>query len=550
MKSIRTKITLLTVGAIIVAMAAATLLGVAAIRNIGNDSADRMLILLCQAGEKNLDSYFESVEQSVEMVSSYVETDLAALDSLEPEAFGNHIDRARDIFRRTAAMTHGVLTYYYRIDPAVSDTEKGFWYVNLDGSGFVEHEATDITLYDTEDTSQLVWFTVPKATGGSIWLPPYITDNLDVRVLSYNEPVYWKGQFVGVVGIEIDYSTMAEQVDNIQLYDNGYAFINDAEGNLIYHPRIDVAGLPRDQLPQTPANLLRRDQTVRYTYDGVEKLAVRLPLQNGMRLNVSVPVSEITADWHRLVYGISAVSVLLLIVFVLLTMRLSGRITKPLGELTAVAVQVNEGDYDVKLDYDGDDEVGILTRAFRQMISYLRIYITDLRSLAYADALTSVHNKGAFDIYISRLQDRIQDPEDDLAFAVGVFDLNNLKSVNDAFGHDRGDLYLKTASALICRIFQHSPVFRTGGDEFAVLLTEDDYLRREELVRRFDEESAALCAAAQAPWERADVARGVAVYEPGADLFANDVVRRADRNMYENKRATKQARQPTAGEGN
>ena len=64
-----------------------------------------------------------------------------------------------------------------------------------------------------------------------------------MRVISYNVPVYWNDRFVGVIGIEIDYSTMAEQVDHISLYDNGFAFINDAAGNLIYHPRIDVPSL-------------------------------------------------------------------------------------------------------------------------------------------------------------------------------------------------------------------------------------------------------------------------------------------------------------------
>ena len=72
---------------------------------------------------------------------------------------------------------------------------------------------TDITKYDTEDTTKLVWFTVPKATGKPVWLPPYITENLDAKVISYNTPVYLKGRFIGVIGIELDYSFMAEMVE-------------------------------------------------------------------------------------------------------------------------------------------------------------------------------------------------------------------------------------------------------------------------------------------------------------------------------------------------
>ena len=51
------------------------------------------------------------------------------------------------------------------------------------------------------------------------------------------------GVTVGVIGIELDYSAMAEEVNNITLYQSGYAFLNDAEGNLIYHPHMDAAAL-------------------------------------------------------------------------------------------------------------------------------------------------------------------------------------------------------------------------------------------------------------------------------------------------------------------
>ena len=131
MRSIRAKTTLLTVCAIVIAMTIATVLGVIAIRDLGSQSAEEQLRLLCQTGEKNLDAYFKSVEQSVEMVSSYVEADL---DGLDDEHFAAHMARAQVIFDRAAYQTSGVLTYYYRIDPAVSDTVKGFWYTNLDGS--------------------------------------------------------------------------------------------------------------------------------------------------------------------------------------------------------------------------------------------------------------------------------------------------------------------------------------------------------------------------------------------------------------------------------
>lgn len=104
-----------------------------------------------------------------------------------------------------------------------------------------------------------------------IWLPPYITDNLDVRVISYDAPVYWKGDFIGVVGIKVDYSTLAEEVNGIRLYDNGYAFLSNENGRLFYHPRIDVTNLPSDAVTDIPYSATGDGDFVRYTYDGVEK---------------------------------------------------------------------------------------------------------------------------------------------------------------------------------------------------------------------------------------------------------------------------------------
>ena len=186
MHSIKTKITAMTVCIIVIAMIISTVLGIAAIQDIGNHDAEQTLLLLCETGRKDLNTYFRNVEQSVKTVAAYVEADL---ERVNDENLHAHMDRVSDVFQRLVYNTSGILTYYYRIDPEASENVKGFWYVNTDGSGFREHEVTDITDYDTDDTSALVWFTVPKATGNGVWLPPYITENLDVRVISYNEPI-------------------------------------------------------------------------------------------------------------------------------------------------------------------------------------------------------------------------------------------------------------------------------------------------------------------------------------------------------------------------
>ena len=539
MRSLRTKFTILTVFVVVFALGITTMLSIIFIRNKEHRKTDQLLLLLCETGERNLNYYFNSVQKSVAKVAAFVEADL---DGLEDEKFQSHMDRVGKYFDEMAYKTNGVLTYYYRVDPEVSDTVKGFWFTNLDGDGFKEHEVTDITLYDTDDTSALVWFTVPKFKGEPIWLPPYITDNLDVRVISYNVPIYYRGQFVGVVGIEIDYSTMAEQVDSIRLYSSGYAFLNDAEGKIYYHPRIDVSALTPETTPAVPEGMISESTFIRYNFEGEDKVAAWLPLSNGMRLNVTVPVSETEGDWQGLLRNILIASLEVLVVTIIFVMLYTRQITKPLEKLTEAANQADKGNYDFDLDYDKDDEVGRLTKTFKHMASHMKEHISDLNKRAYVDSLTSVRNKGAYTAYIDELQNRLDEADGQLNFGIGVFDCDDLKTINDKYGHEKGDVYLKSASRLICRVFQHSPVFRIGGDEFSVVLQNDDFRNRDSLVREFEQGMSEINAATRNQWEQVHLSYGIAVYDPHDKQTVADVVRKADKAMYEYKRDQKSSR--------
>ena len=537
MRSIQSKTTLLTIAGIFVAIIVATIISAISVRNIGIDSAKQNLQLLCEAGEKSLDYYFESVEQSVETVSTYIKSDLLTINDNELD---QHMLRAKNVFNTSANQTNGVMTYYYRVDPNYSETEKGFWYVKNKTNEFEEHEVTDITKYDTQDTSKLVWFTIPKFTGKAIWLKPYITDTIEERVISYNVPIYKGNNFVGVVGIEISYLTMKKQVDAIKLHETGYAFIDDDEGNIVYHPYIDVLDMDEKDIPSVPKGLLNENGVSKYTYDGTEKIGVWKSLSNGTRLNVVISLNEVNGPWQRLIVQLIIVAVAIGLVFGTLTIIFSRHITRPLRELTNAAEEINEGNYDVKLDYKGNDEIGTLTTTMNRLIEHLGGYITDLNSLAYADALTSVRNKGAYDIFMEQMQKRIDDGEDP-KFAIAIFDCDSLKVINDTYGHDKGDVYIKNSCHLICRVFSKSPVFRLGGDEFAVILQNEDYLTRERLKNAFIEKSAEICAFAKEPWEKISVAIGLAEYNYAEDKDVHSVARRADHLMYEDKHARKQA---------
>jgi len=155
------------------------------------------------------------------------------------------------------------------------------------------------------------------------------------------------------------------------------------------------------------------------------------------------------------------------------------------------------------------------------------------RKLAYSDSLTGVKNKMAYIEDIGGIDKRIED--NFLSnFGVIVFDLNNLKTINDTKGHDAGDTYIKNASSLICDKFKHSPVYRIGGDEFVVFLSGEDYRNRIKLLKDFSnmmEENTKK--------DEIVISFGFAAYQPAKDKSFLNLFNRADKKMYKHKQFLK-----------
>lgn len=153
---------------------------------------------------------------------------------------------------------------------------------------------------------------------------------------------------------------------------------------------------------------------------------------------------------------------------------------------------------------------------------------------AYTDALTGVRSTLAYSEKQADIDKRIA--EDSLAeLGVAVFDLNDLKKINDNLGHDVGDEYIKEACKLICTVFDHSPVYRIGGDEFAAILEGADYKNRDNLLQLFNRH-------VQKNIDDGSViiSVGIAEYIKGRDNSYKRIFERADLGMYEQKKKMKQ----------
>ena len=170
--------------------------------------------------------------------------------------------------------------------------------------------------------------------------------------------------------------------------------------------------------------------------------------------------------------------------------------------------------------------------AQRRMI-VVRKKLNKAEATANIDALTGVKNHRAYSLSERKILSLVnEDPK--YQYAIVMCDVNNLKHVNDKFGHNFGDDYLKKACQMICNVYAGIPVYRIGGDEFAIILEGDSYKERETFLSRLKE----LSAFNATEEDGVVVAAGMA--ERKRNEGFNDVFKRADRQMYLNKEALKE----------
>ena len=114
----------------------------------------------------------------------------------------------------------------------------------------------------------------------------------------------------------------------------------------------------------------------------------------------------------------------------------------------------------------------------------------------------------------------------DKSVGVAFADLNGLKTINDEEGHPAGDALLKRAAATLRTVFSDEEIFRAGGDEFSMILTDITEEELADMVEKVRVNSK--------DFDRVNFAIGFSVEKKAKDV--RKALRKADENMYEDKR--------------
>ena len=447
---------------------------------------------------------------------------LQALDSIESydrlandaDYRKNYIDKMKNDLSFISVGIDGAVSYYLRFIPEIEGTKGGFSMQREDErwegalSPFVEREPIDLALYSPDDVPNVGWYYIPMRSKCATWIEPYVDAVTSFYVISYVAPLFLDGKFIGVVGMDIDFNFIIQELRRMSIYDYGYVYIMDRNNRVLYHK----------DLPQGAS-----------FESNPEFQEMELYLANGMWLGIATPLSKVYDERNKVLMHLIAAIIVVAMVISIVSITLAARAIRPLAGMTEAAKRIASGDLNVKISYESGNELGILVRSIREMAAKLEVYV-------YRDKLTGLRNAAA---YISKAADLDAQNKlvNDLNYGVVIFDANFLKKVNDNYGHEAGNELLRHAAQVICKVFKHSPVYRIGGDEFAAILEGEDCDNRNALLELFDEKVNEEHFNAAGDTLTVSVARGLGIYEPGME-FA-EVAKKADVAMYNHKSALK-----------
>lgn len=228
----------------------------------------------------------------------------------------------------------------------------------------------------------------------------------------------------------------------------------------------------------------------------------------------------------------------------ILARRLQSDVIGPLEQVAEVAHAVRtERSFDRRVPVAGIAEIDRFGQDFNALLAELQGWHAsltrenaELAERVLLDPLTGLGNRAAFE---AALADAVADAvTGSRSFAVLYGDVDNFKAINDDHGHEAGDTVLTTIAARLTGVLrQDDRAFRLGGDEFVILLAP---VGPGETAARI---AARLAQAVTPPIPLADgravttgLSIGMATY-PDDGLSPQELLRRADRAMYHEKRA-------------
>lgn len=381
MKSIKTKLTLCILLCTFLASGITEVVSINVTKQATKDFAMQNMEMEAQNTTTELNGWIACVEQSVDTLSDYVmnelDTDAFFKDKANADKF---TEQMQTIVEDFAVHTDGAVTAYIRYNPDYSNPTSGIFMTRESlAEDFKAVEPTDFSMYDPTDYAHVGWYYLPVENGEPLWMAPYLNENINVYMISYVVPLYAEnGKSIGIIGMDIDFDQITSAVDAVQLYDTGYAFLTDAEGNIMHHRDLELGqnlgslGGTMGEIAAKIASGEEEGSILSYTYNNTKKQLVYMSLNNQMKLVLTAPDKEINATTNSLVIKASIGGLIAVVFAVIAGLIISIFIVKPIRALTKVIDQT------AKFDFT-PTENGRMLKRYKDEIGQMAVKVHEMR---------------------------------------------------------------------------------------------------------------------------------------------------------------------------
>lgn len=340
-----------------------------------------------------LDRELGQIKQSVDNLASICMDELTDFEQFKSKKsyVQDYTEALLPIAKQFALNTQGAMTCYVRYNPDFTEPTSGIFLTRNDTeSDFEAITPTDFSQYDPSDLEHVGWYYIPVKNGEPIWMDPYLNANINLYMISYVVPLFVDGESVGIVGMDIDFTMIQDQIDQIQLYHSGYAFLTSGNDTLLSHKELEAGTeLSEDKQYAELTALLddesKKDTVNYYTYNGKKKCMAYDTLENGMKLVLSVPSKELQSTITDLIRQISFAELVSILLALIVGIIISIRITRPLKQITGIVANTASLDFAHNPELAhlcrSKDEIGGIARAVEQMQNRLRQMVTKIQDV-------------------------------------------------------------------------------------------------------------------------------------------------------------------------
>lgn len=360
--------------------------------NLADSNAKEIMSMECETSGQKIDAVLERVAQSVDTLAEIAVQTLTDLKQFQTsDAYvKDYTETMRPIALEFANNTQGALTYYIRFNPEFTSPTSGiFASRNSSDEKFEQLTPTDFSIYEPDDLEHVGWYYIPVQNGKATWMDPYLNANINVYMISYVVPIYVDGVSVGIVGMDVDFGGIEKIAGATKVFETGTGSIVNSANQVMYHGNIAfgtaLGEVNNGELAELAAALdddSRAGTEVSYRYDGQKKVAYYQKLENGMKLVLTAPESEIKAQSNRMIYVIAISEGAAILFAALVGFFLSNGITKPIRQMTEIVSRNANLDLrkDEKIDKlaTAKDETGAMARAVMEMDEKLRAMVAQL----------------------------------------------------------------------------------------------------------------------------------------------------------------------------